>query len=64
MESIIELPDNQAGFRRAQGTRDHIANMRWIVERQLEYGKKCTYAALITIRHLIASIMNCCGKLY
>src|SRR6218665_1967257 len=42
MESTIkrELPDTQAGFRKAQGTRDHIANMRWIMERQLEYGKE------------------------
>src|SRR6218665_554070 len=42
MESTIEreLPDNQAGFRKARGKRDHIANMRWIMERQLEYGKE------------------------
>src|SRR6218665_1599194 len=42
MESTIEreLPDNQAGFRKARGTRDHIANMRWIMERQLEHGKE------------------------
>src|SRR6218665_3331415 len=42
MESTIEreLSDNQAGFRKARGTRDHIANMRWIMERQLEYGKE------------------------
>ena len=42
MESTIEreLPDNQAGFRKAWGTRDHIANMRWILEGQLEYGKE------------------------
>src|SRR6218665_1452302 len=38
MESTIEreFPDTQAGFRKARGTRDHIANMRWIMERQLE----------------------------
>jgi Reverse transcriptase (RNA-dependent DNA polymerase) len=42
MESTIEreLPDSQAGFRKARGTRDHIANMRWIMERQREYGQK------------------------
>src|SRR6218665_2187502 len=42
MESTIEkeLPDTQAGFRKARGTRDDIANMRWIMERQLEYGKE------------------------
>src|SRR6218665_1186643 len=42
MESTIEreLPDNQTGFRKAGGTRNHIANMRWIMERRLEYGKE------------------------
>jgi len=42
MENTIEgeLPDNQAGFRKARGTREHIANMRWIMERQLEYRKE------------------------
>src|SRR6218665_950384 len=38
--NVSKLPDNQAGFRKARGTRDHIANMRWIMERQLEYGKE------------------------
>ena len=27
-----ELPDVQAGFRKGRGTRDHIANIRWIIE--------------------------------
>ena len=27
-----ELPDVQAGFRNVRGTRDHIANIRWIME--------------------------------
>src|SRR5688572_9420072 len=35
-----ELPVNQAGFRKSRGTRDHIANMRWIMERQREYGQE------------------------
>ena len=26
-----ELPDVQAGFRKGRGTRDQIANIRWIV---------------------------------
>ena len=26
-----ELPDVQAGFRRGRGTRDQIANIRWII---------------------------------
>ena len=27
-----ELPDVQAGFRKGRGTRDQIANIRWIME--------------------------------
>ena len=26
------LPDVQAGFRKGRGTRDQIANIRWIIE--------------------------------
>jgi hypothetical protein len=42
MEKTIEreLPTNKAGFRKARGTRDHIANIRWIIERQREYGQQ------------------------
>ena len=28
-----ELPDDQAGFRKGIGTRDQIANIRWIIEK-------------------------------
>ena len=30
-----ELPDVQAGFRKVRGTRDEIANIRWIIEKHL-----------------------------
>ena len=29
-----ELPDVQAGFRKGRGTRDQIANICWIMEKQ------------------------------
>ena len=29
-----ELPDVQAGFRKFRGTRDQIANIRWIIEKR------------------------------
>ena len=32
-----ELPDVQAGFRRARGTRDQIANICWIIEKAREF---------------------------
>ena len=28
-----ELPDVHVGFRKGRGTRDHIANMRWIIDK-------------------------------
>ena len=28
-----ELPDVQTGFRKSRGTRDQIANIRWIIEK-------------------------------
>ena len=34
-----ELPDVQAGFRKGGGTRDQIANIRWIVEKTREFQK-------------------------
>ena len=32
-----ELPDVQAGFRKARGTRDQIANICWIIEKAREF---------------------------
>ena len=34
-----ELPDIQAGFRKGRGTRDQIANIRWIMEKGREFQK-------------------------
>ena len=34
-----ELPDGQAGFRKGRGTRDQIANIRWIMEKAIEFQK-------------------------
>ena len=31
-----ELPDVQAGFRKGKGSRDQIANIRWIIEKARE----------------------------
>ena len=32
-----ELPDVQAGFRKGRGTRDQIANIRWIMKKAREF---------------------------
>ena len=34
-----ELPDVRAGFRKGRGTRDQIANIRWIIEKAREFQK-------------------------
>ena len=34
-----ELPDVQAGFRKSRGTRDHIANICWIIDKAREFQK-------------------------
>ena len=33
------VPDVQAGFRKGRGTRDQIANIRWIIEKAREFQK-------------------------
>ena len=35
----LEFPDVQAGFRKGKGTRDHIANICWIIEKSRECQK-------------------------
>ena len=34
-----EFPDVQAGFRNGRGTRDQIANIRWIIEKATQFQK-------------------------
>ena len=41
-----ELPDVQAGFRKIRGTRDQIANIRWIIEKAREYQKNICFCFL------------------
>ena len=43
-----ELPDIQAGFRKGRGTRDQIANIRWIIKKAREF-HKTSISALLTM---------------
>ena len=55
-----ELPDVQAGFRKGRGTRDQIANIRWIMEKVREFQKNfyfCFMPKPLTVRITIN-----CGK--
>ena len=57
-----ELPDVQAGFRKGRGTRDQIANIRWIMEKQ-ESSRKTSISALLTMpKALTVWITINCGK--
>ena len=41
-----ELPDIQAGFRKAKGTRDQIGNIRWIIEKAREFQKNIYFCII------------------
>ena len=41
-----ELSDIQAGFRKCRGTRDQIANIRWIIEKARELQKNIYFCFL------------------
>ena len=58
-----ELPDIQAGFRKGKGSRDHVANIRWIMEKAREFQKKISISALLTMpKPLTVWITINCGK--
>ena len=42
-----ELPDVQAGFRKGRGTRDQIANTRWIIKKTREFQKNIYFCFII-----------------
>ena len=60
-----ELPDFQAAFRKGRGTRDQIANIRWIIKkaRELKQTNNNKKTALLTIpKPLTMWITTHCGK--
>ena len=57
-----ELSDAQVGFRKGRGTRDQIANIRWIMEKQ-DSSRKTSISALLTMpKPLAVWITINCGK--
>ena len=58
-----EFPDVQAGFRKGRGTRDQIANIRWIIKKARQRQKKTSISALLTMpKPLTVWITINCGK--
>ena len=57
-----ELPDVQAGFRKASRTRDQLANIHWITEKAKEFRITSTSALLAMPKPLNVWITTKCGR--
>ena len=57
-----ELPDVQASFRKGRGTRDQIANIRWIIEKAREFQKNIYFCFIDYAKTLTVWITINCGK--
>ena len=57
-----ELPDVQAGFQKGRGTRDQIANIRWIMEKARDFQKTSISAVLTMPKPLTMWITIKCAK--
>ena len=59
-----ELPDVQAGFMKGRGTKDQIANIRWIIEKAREFQKNIYFALLTIQKPLTVWITVNCWKFW
>ena len=57
-----EFPDVQAGFRKGRGTRDQIANIHWIMEKERELQKNIYFCFIDYSKALTVWIIINCGK--
>ena len=57
-----ELPDIQAGFREGRGTRDQIANIRWIIEKARVFQQNIYFCFIDYATPLTVWITINCGK--
>ena len=57
-----ELLDVQTGLSKGRGTRDQIANIRWIMEKARDFQKKSISALLTMPKPLTVWITINCGK--
>ena len=58
-----ELSDVQAGFRKGRGTRDQIANIHWITEKESSR-KASTSGSLTTPKSWTVWVTTNCGKFF
>ena len=57
----LELPDVQAEFRKGRGTRDQIANIRWLIDKAREFQKNIYFCFITTLKLLTVWIITNCG---
>ena len=57
-----ELPDAQAGFRKGRGTRDQIANIRWIIKKAREFHNNIILCFIDYAKAFDCVDHNKCGK--
>ena len=55
-----ELPDVQARFRKGRGTRDQIANIYRIIEKEMEFQKKIYFFIINYFKALTVWITTSC----
>ena len=59
-----EIPYVQDGFRKGRGTRDQIANIRWIIEKAREFQKNIYFSSFDYTKALTVWITINCGKFF
>ena len=59
-----ELPDVQAGFRKGRGTRNHIANIHWIIEKAREFQKNIYFCFIDYAKAFECVDHKNCGKFF
>ena len=57
-----ELPDVQAGFRKARETRDQIDNIHWIIEKAIKFQKNIYFCFIAYAKAFDCWITTNCGK--
>ena len=57
-----ELPDVQAGFRKGRGTRGQIANIRWNIEKAIEFQRNISFCFIDYTKALLHESQQIVGN--
>ena len=59
-----ELPDVQSGFRKGRGSRDQIANIRWVIEKARKFQRNIYFCFIDYAKAFTAWMTTKCGKFF